>query len=239
MRSIIYAGHDFTQYCSAEVIDRRVNPLIAEAMEVPGRAGAMLVSSWMPPADVAVRLFLDPGFSPDIVQLAEIRHKLAFWLCSFGGGDLVLPDEPEHVYHDALLVSAGTWHKLFSDGQCDITFTLFDPIAYGLERVERTGRFDVGGSWPTFPEFRLVAEQGSRICVYQVAIGRSITVDYEFAGGECVVIDCETESVLINDDDARDCIALGSDFFSLEPGDRIIGATGCSYFETRFTERWT
>lgn len=238
MRSIIYAGHDFSELCSAEVIDRRVNPLVAEAMEVPGRAGAMLVSSWMPPADVTVRLFLDPGFSPDIGQLAEIRHKLASWLCSFGGGELVLPDEPERVYRDALLVSAGTWRKLFSDGQCGITFTLFDPIAYGMERIERTERFDVGGNWPTLPEFRLVAASGSQLRVSHPAAGRAIVVDYEFAGGESVVINCETESVLINDVDARDCITLGSDFFGLDPGDRILSITGATYCETRFTERW-
>ena len=238
MRSIIYAGRDFGELCTAEVIERSPNPLIAEALEVPGRAGAMLVSSYMPPSDVTVRLFLDPRFKMDVNALADARHKLSFWLCAFGGGELVLPDEPEHVYKDALLVSASAWHKLFSDGQCEVTFTLFDPIAYGMERIERIGRFDVGGTWPTLPEFRLVAEQGSRIMVYQAAIGKNITVDYEFAGGEAVIIDCASESVRINDADARDCVALDSDFFALEPGDRIVGIVGASYFEVRFTERW-
>ncbi len=238
MRSIIYAGHDFSELCSAEVVDRRVNPLIAEAMEVPGRAGAMLVSSWMPPADVTVRLFLDPGCRLDATSLANARHKLSFWLCSFGGGELVLPDEPEHTYRDALLVSAGAWHKLFSDGQCDVTFTLFDPIAYGLERVERNARFDVGGTWPTFPEFRLVAAAGSQLRVSHPIQSRAIRVDYEFSGGEAVVIDCADESVRINGADARDCVALGSDFFSLDPGDRILSVSGATYFEARFVERW-
>ena len=150
----------------------------------------------------------------------------------------MLPDEPELTYRDALLVSAGTWHRLFSDGQCDVTFTLFDPIAYGMERIERLARFDVGGTWPTLPEFRLVAEAGSQIRVAHPAQGREIVIDYEFAGGETVVIDCADESVRINDADARDCVALGSDFFGLEPGDRILSITGCSYHETRFTERW-
>ena len=238
MRSIIYAGHDFSELCSAEVVSRSVNPIIAEALEVPGRVGAMLVSGYVPPADVTVRLFLDLGFRADVNALADARHRLSFWLCAFGGGDLVLPDEPELTYRDALLVSAGAWHKLFSDGQCDITFTLFDPIAYGMERIERLARFDVGGTWPTLPEFRLVASAGSSLSVSHPAEGRSITIDYEFAGGETVVIDCADESVRINDADARDCVSLGSDFFSLEPGDRILSITGCSYHEARFTERW-
>ena len=238
MRSIIYAGHDFSELCTAEVVGRSENPLIAEALEVPGRAGAMLVSSFLPPADVTVRLFLDVGFRADVNALADARHRLSFWLCAPGGGELVLPDEPELTYHDALLVSAGAWHRLFSDGQCDVTFTLFDPIAYGMERVERLARFDVGGTWPTLPEFRLVAQAGSQIRVAHPSEGRHVTLDYEFAGGEAVVIGCADESVRINDADARDCVALGSDFFSLDPGDRILSITGCSYHETRFTERW-
>ena len=238
MRSIRYAGHDFSELCSAEVVSRSANPIIAEALEIPGRTGAMLVTGYVPPSDVTVRLFLDLGFRPDVSALADARHRLSFWLCAPGGGELVHPDEPELTYRDALLVSAGAWHKLFSDGQCDITFTLFDPIAYGMERVERLARFDVGGTWPTLPEFRLVAEAGSSLRVAHPAQGRAIVVDYEFAGGEAVVIDCAEESVRINDADARDCVALGGDFFSLAPGDRILSITGCSYHETRFTERW-
>lgn len=238
MRSIIYAGHDFSEYCSAEVVARSANPIIEEALTVPGRVGAMLVAGYVPPADVTVRLFLDAGFRADVMQMAEIRHRLAFWLCAPGGGELVLPDEPEHRYKDALLVSAGAWSKLFSDGQCEVTFTLFDPIAYGAQRIERASRFDVGGTWPTPPEFRLVAEQGSQVRVAHAAAGKAVVIDYEFAGGEAVVIDCAAESVRINDTDARDCVALGSDFFSLDPGDRIVSAYGASYCETRFTERW-
>lgn len=238
MRSIIYAGHDFSELCTAEVVSRSANPIVAEALEVPGRAGAMIVTGYVPPVDVAVRLFLDAGFAADVVRLAEIRHKLAFWLCAPGGGELVLPDDPERTYRDALLVSAGAWDRLFSDGQCDISFTLFDPIAYGAERVEHSGRFDVGGTWPTLPEFRLVAAAGSSLRVSHPAQGRAIVVDYEFAGGEAVVIDCASEYVFINDADARDCVALGSDFFSLDPGDRILSVTGATYFEARFTERW-
>lgn len=39
MRSIVYAGNDFSDVCSAEVVARSANPIIAEYMRVPGRAG--------------------------------------------------------------------------------------------------------------------------------------------------------------------------------------------------------
>ena len=57
MRSIAYAGNDFSEIYSAEVVERAANPIVAEAMAVPGRAGALLVSGYIPPVDVRVRLF--------------------------------------------------------------------------------------------------------------------------------------------------------------------------------------
>ena len=64
MRSIVYAGNDFSDVCSAEVVARSANPIIAEYMRVPGRAGALLVSGYIPPVDMTVRLFMDMGYNP-------------------------------------------------------------------------------------------------------------------------------------------------------------------------------
>lgn len=238
MRSIVFAGNDFSEMCSAEVVARSACPVVAEALAVPGRAGALLVSRYVPPVDVTVRLFMDAGFNPGAEGLACMRRKLRSWLCVPGGGELVLPDDPEITYRDALLVCASGWSDLFEAGECELTFTLFDPIGYGDERIERAGRFDVGGTWPTLPEFRLVAVAGSQVRVALPSAGKAVSVVYEFAGGEAVVIDCADETVRINDSDARDCVTLGSDFFALEPGDRIVSSVGCAYFEARFTERW-
>ena len=104
--------------------------------------------------------------------------------------------------------------------------------------MERTSRFAVGGDWPTLPEFRVVAAAGSYLQVSLPSAGKGIRVDYGFSGGEAVVIDCQGETVLIDDADARDCVALASDFFALEPGGCVVSTVGCTYVETRFTERW-
>ena len=238
MRSIIYAGNDFSPICSAEVVEDAAAAQEAEYARVPGRAGGELVATHIPPMDVRVRLFLDPGFDPDIVQLSEMRHRLHAWLCVPGGGTLVLPSDPEREYHDALLIAASTWNRLFESGECEVTFTLFDPIAYGAARVEREGSFNVGGTWRTYPEFRVVAEAGSGLRVADGSTGDYIEIEYNFAGGEAVVIDCAEERAFINDADARDCVALGSDFFPLEPGECTLSFSGVTYFETRFRERW-
>ena len=65
-----------------------------------------------------------------------------------------------------------------------------------------------------------------------------LRIEYGFAGGEAVVIDCANERADIDGDDARDCVSLGSDFFALQPGPCTLAFSGCSYFETRFRERW-
>lgn len=238
MRSIVYAGNDFSEICSAEVIELAANPIIAEAMAVPGRAGALLVSGYMPPVDVRVPLFMDMGYNPGFTGMAQMRGKVRRWLSWPGGGSLVLPDDPEVEYRDAILVGASDWSNLFEAGECTLTFTLFDPIGWGAERIERAARFEVGGNWPTLPEFRVVAAAGSYLQVSLPSAGKGIRVDYDFAGGEAVVIDCQGETVLIDDADARDCVALASDFFALEPGDAIVSTSNCTYVETRFAERW-
>lgn len=238
MRSIVYAGNDFADVCSAEVVRRSANPIIAEYMRVPGRAGALLTSGYIPPVDVTVRLFMDMGYNPGFSHMAQMRSEVRRWLAWPGGGSLVLPEDPEVEYRDAVLVEASSWSDLFEAGECELTFTLFDPIGWGAERVERTTSFEVGGNWPTLPEFRVVAAQGSYLLVALPSAGKGIRVEYGFAGGEAVVIDCQGETVEIDGADARDCVDLASDFFGLEPGNAQIAVTGCSYVETRFTERW-
>ena len=238
MRSIIYAGNDFSPICSAQVIDASATPLAVDAVEVPGRAGAEVVSTYVPPVDVRVKLFLDPGFEPGPVELAEMRHLMRAWLCVPGGGTLVLPDDPGREYRDALLIAASAWSQLFESGECEVTFTLFDPISYGVERVEREASFEVGGTWETLPEFRLVASPGSALQVSNPATGDLLCIEYGFAGGEAVVIDCAGERADIDGADARDCVTLGSDFFALQPGSCMLAFSGCSYFETHFRERW-
>lgn len=238
MRSIKYCGQDFSGLCSAQVVGRSLNELAYEAMRVAGRPGSTLSSVWVPPEDVTVRIFLDAGFDPGVMGLAEVRHRLRSWLLRPQGGGLVLPDEPELTYKEALLTATEGWDELFEDGRCDLTFTLFDPVAYGLERIERTAEFEVGGTFRTWPEVRMVAGAGDGLQVTSNVTNEAIALDYDFNGGEAVIIDCATQSVLINDVDSRDVVTLGSDFFSLYPGVSSLAFTGCSYFEVRFSERW-
>lgn len=125
MRGIVYNGVDLSDACCAEVIERVALPVVADVMAVPGRAGALLVSGRVPPRIVRVRLYLDAGLKLDAGTAVSMQHRLYANLCATDGGTLVLPDEPEVEYHDAVCTDAGTWTSLFEDGHGDVTFTLY------------------------------------------------------------------------------------------------------------------
>lgn len=236
MRSIVYNGVDLSDVCSAEVVEKVALPIVPDAMVVPGRVGALLIAGRVPPRLVRVRLFMDGGFKADVNRMADMRHRVYSVLCSNAGGTLRLPDEPEREYRDAVCTDAGAWSSLFEDGHGEVAFTLFDPVAYGMARVERGTSFEVGGSWPTWPTFELVAAAGTAV---QVGCGGAfVRVEHAYSGGEVVVIDCESESVTIDGVDARADVALASDFFSLTPGDVMLDFSGCSSHVTTFNERW-
>ena len=235
MKSIVFNGVDFSEFCSAEVIEKAALPIVANTMVVPGRAGALLVSGRIPPRAVRVRLFMDAGYKPGTNGLADIRHKVYSALAS-PSSTLRLPDEPEFEYRDVVCTDAGVWSSLFEDGHGNVEFALLDPVAYGMERIEHGASFEVGGTWPTWPTFKLVAATGSAV---QVAYGdKLVKIERSFTGGEVVLIDCEREVVTVDGADARADVTLASDLSTFSPGACDLLVTGCASFEVRFRERW-
>lgn len=236
MRSIVYNGVDFSEFCSAEVVEKVALPIVANTMAVPGRAGALLVSGKIPPRIVRVRLFMDAGYKPGTNGLADIRHRVYAAVASVGGGALRLPDEPEFEYRDAVCTEAGAWSSLFEDGYGEVEFALLDPVAYGMERIEHGASFEVGGTWPTWPTFELVASTGSAV---QVSYGgKLVRIERPFMGGEAVLVDCEHEVVTVDGADARADVTLASDLSTFSPGACDLSVTGCASFEVCFRERW-
>ena len=238
MRSIVYGGHDLSDVCSAEVVSRSAAAVEAQGRRVPGRAGELLVATHVPPAEVVVRLYWDLGTRPRPDGMARARAEVRRWLSRPAGAALVLPDDCEVEYRDAVLTRAGGWSGPGEDASCELTFTLFDPVGWGAERREATTSFDVGGTWRTHPELHAVAAAGQRVAVTHVGSGRTVCVERRFSGGERVVFDCGRETVTVDGADACDCVTLGSDFFCLEPGGALLSTAGCASLETRYFERW-
>lgn len=245
MRSIGFAGHDFSPYTTAEVFLPAAHGMVPEAREVPGRPGALLLGGSIPPKRMRARLFLDLEDDADAEDLAGIRHEMASWLASDEGAELTLPGEPGLTYRDVLCTDFSEWDCLFEDGSCELEFTAFDPVAWGeLKAYQYVPQgsdplgLPVGGTYRTAPTFEFTAAAGDSV---KVACGDGyVEVERTFAGGEDVVVDCEARSVTVDGEDARADVTLGSDLsLWAEPGFSLFSAEGFDeWYVVMFTERW-
>ena len=80
-------------------------------------------------------------------EAARMRGTLRRWLSWPGGGNLILPDDPEVEYRDAILVGASDWSNLFEAGECTLTFTLSTPLPADSQPLRCI--VTVLGAWPT------------------------------------------------------------------------------------------
>ncbi len=103
MSALSYNGHDFSSYVTAELVEPAGHALEPRALAVPGRPGAVLLGSELPPRPLKVRLFLDAGVSLSAERRSEARHALYGWLIAPNGGELRLSGEPGLVWRDAVV----------------------------------------------------------------------------------------------------------------------------------------
>lgn len=238
MRSIVYCGADFSQWCLAEVVEPCGHAVEPRSVVVPGRAGAVLLGGEVPPKVLRVRLYWDAGVGLDAAGRAAVRHRVYAALLNASGGELVVPGDSVVTYRDAVCTGCGDWSRLFADGSAEVEFTCFDPVAYGALAVWPGSAFRVGGTWPTWPVVTMVAAAGDGVKVADSASGKFVLVEKDFGGGESVVLDFAKETCLVDGVDASSYVALGSDFFPLKPGDVTLAFTGCSSHTVTFYERW-
>ena len=237
MSSIVYNGHDFSQYVTAELVEPAGHALSPRTLPVPGRPGAVLLGCELPPRALRVRLFLDAGITLTADERSEIRHGLYAWLVAPGGGELELPDEPGLTWRDAVVTDASDWDSLFEDGSCEVAFTCFDPVAYGDEASCAGAALAVGGTWPTWPVVTMTASAGASVKVTD-ELGRYVLVERQFSAGDEVVVDFAAEAVTVEGADASADVAVESTFFSLDPGAHTLTFSGCSAHTVSWTERW-
>ena len=235
MSSIVFDSHDFSDFTTCAV-DESAHSIVPLSKDIPGRAGALLLTSRIPPRVLKVKLFLDPHCKPSTGGKSVLRHLVYGWLASTEGAVLEVPGDPALEWHDVICTDASDWTSLEENASCELEFTCFDPVAYGSAVSEDGTSFEVGGTWRTWPTFEIVANAGNAV---QVALGNeAIRVEHAFSGGESVVINCETEAVRIDGVDARAKVTLGSDFFCLVPGECDLVYSGCRSHTVTYRERW-
>lgn len=238
MGCLVFNGYDFGELCQAQTVE--VSPLRvrADVVQVAGVSGVRLASDGLDVRRVKVRLVLDAGRRLNAEAASRLRHRIDAMLCSEDGATLRLPEDEELEYHDVLLTDAAGWDSLKENGSCVLTFTCFDPIAFGRERVSSETRFDIGGSAETWPRFELVAAEGDSVMVLDMHGEKFVGIVDDFQGGERVVIDCASEHVTVDGVDTDASVAMYSDFFSLEPGECGLAFAGCAEHSTVYAERW-
>ena len=207
-------------------------------MAVPGRAGAVLLGGEVPPKVLTVRLYWDSLLGLDAAARARARHEVCAALLAAGGGELVVPGDPELTYRDAVCTACGAWSSLFADGSAEVEFTCYDPIGYGSQRSTESAAFTVGGTWPTWPVVSVVAAAGSSVEIADGDSGAYVLVERAFVGGEEVVVDFQAETCAVDGSDACAAVSVASEFFSLAPGARELVFTGCGSHSVSWHERW-
>lgn len=207
-------------------------------VSVPGRAGAVLLGGEVPPKVLRVRLYWDSLLGLDAAARAKARHEVYTALLAVGGGELVVPGDPELTYRDAVCTGCGAWSSLFADWQAEVEFTCYDPIGYGIQRAAESAVFAVGGSWPTWPVVSVVAAAGSSVEIADGDSGAYVLVERAFVGGETVVVDFQKETCLIDGADASAAVSIASEFYSLAPGAHELVFTGCASHSVSWFERW-
>ena len=237
MSSITYNGHDFSPYVAAELVEPAGHGLSPRTLAVPGRPGAVLLGSELPPRVLRVRLFLDAGVALSAEDRSEIRHELYAWLAAPGGGELELPGEPGLAWRDAVVTDVTDWDSLFEGGSCEVAFTCFDPVAYGDAKSSAATLLTVGGTWRTWPVATLTALAGTSVKVTD-ELGRYVLVERAFSAGDKVVMDFADETVTVDGEDAVADVAVESTFFPLEPGAHTLTFSGCSAHAVEWAERW-
>lgn len=235
MSSIRYGGHDLSPYVSAELAEGPAHAVTPVGVRVPGRPGAVLLRGDVGPRVLTVRLFADLRVAE---SLPSVRRRLRAWLLEPMGADLVVPGEPGLTWRDAVCTGMRGWSSLFPEGSCEVEFSCMDPIAYGATVTEAGDELEVGGTWRTWPTYRLVAEGGDALSVRDPAAGTAIVVGGPLAAGDVVVVDALTDAVTLNGADAAARVSMGSDLAPLSPGRHALEFRGCSSHEVAWTERW-
>ena len=238
MRSIKYCGVDFAAWCSAEVVESCGHAIEPRVVAVPGKPGAVLLGGEVPPKVLRVRLYWDSLLGLDTAARAKARHEVYAALLSVGGGELVVPGDPEMTYRDAVCTGCGAWSSLFADGCAEVEFACYDPIGYGSQLATESAAFEVGGTWATWPVVSVVAAAGSSVEVADGDSGAYVLVEQAFVGGEKVVVDFQAETCLVDGVDAAAAVSIASEFFSLAPGARELAFSGCSSHSVSWFERW-
>lgn len=237
MSGMVFDGYDFEALLRVNPTRRLAPPVTDQTVEVPGRPGAVFMRQQIDPLPIPVHAELR-GRQRDHRDVAALRRLISSLLVRDEPCRLTLPDEPGLAY-EAKLTDPGELDSLWITGEADLTFTAYDPIAYGQAReaalANGTTHVETGGTWPSSPTLTLTATGSGYVRVTDVGSGSYVLLAQSAASGATVTIDMAAQTAKVNGSLAA--IDTSSDFFDLDPTGASIKvqyASGSMEWE----ERW-
>lgn len=234
---MVFDGYDFEALLRVNPTRRLAPPVTDQTVEVPGRPGAVFMRQQINPLAIPVHAELR-GRMRDHRDLAALRRLISSLLVRDEPCRLILPDEPGLSY-DAKLTDPGELDTLWVTGEADLTFTAYDPIAYGQARkatlASGTTHVETGGTWPSSPVLTLTATGSGYVRVTDVDSGDYVLLAQSAASGATVTIDMAAQTAKVNGSLAA--VDTSSDFFDLDPDGasvKVQYASGSMEWE----ERW-
>jgi predicted phage tail component-like protein len=206
-------------------------------LDVPGRDGSVFATSKLKPLEISVYVRLKVQ-AASYLEMSKIRRDLTGYLFVSEPAKLVLPDEPD-LYYMAMCTDSSDLDSLWRFGSCTLTFTAYDPVAFGDEvtkdiATDTATKLWVDGTYKTYPVYTLTGT-GDVIKVTSMDTSAYVqTIDKVDKGTE-IVIDMANQRVTRGG--SYFPVTLGSDFTALDVGNNNVKVAGASGSVT-WSERW-
>ena len=189
---MIYNGFDFAPWFDTRLITRSLLPEYEIATrDVPGQPGSRFMRADLKPLTIDVAAAWRARPTDD---MAALRRLMASRLMCLKEAELWLDDERHlGLRYMAVLTSPGALDTLWHTGEATLTFTAYDPVAYGAEgraTVSGTSGVQVGGTFRTYPTVTVrPGGSTSALRLTNMGTGEFVQIDKAVTASSAVVID--------------------------------------------------
>jgi|GEM_PF-698842 len=216
---MIYNGFDFAPWFDTRLVTRSLLPEYEIATrDVPGQPGSRFMRAELKPLTIDVAAAWRARPADD---MAALRRLMASRLLCLKEAELWLDDERHlGLRYMAVLTSPGALDTLWHTGEATLTFTAYDPVAYGAEgraTVSGTSGVQAGGTFRTYPTVTVrPGGSTSALRLTNMGTGEFVQIDKAVTASSAVVIDMAAPQATVDGSPAP--VTFESDFFPLEPG---------------------
>ncbi|WDL96411.1 distal tail protein Dit [Alicyclobacillus sp. ALC3] len=225
--------------------------LLAQATSVPRRPG-----EWYFRTDIAERWIpVDIAYiASDLASFRPDTRAIAAWLSPVNGlQPLIFDNEPDKTYYavmdDGMGTGAGTQAtdiaQIATLGTGKIIFRCSDPFAYAQSQSSAAFINDIAspsiqGTYETYPVITLSLTGAATSIKITHSSGAFALVNYSFAAGDTLTVDCTRALVTINGATNMQALDITSDFPALTPGGNTltVSPAGVSTGSVAWTERY-